>query len=66
MFSDFILELIYPFFHIGMLGLVLRRGNVLKTIMFLELLLLPVNLYFILFSVYLDDIAGNIFLLFLF
>ena len=52
-------------FHIGMLGLVLNRGNVLKTIMSLELLLLSVNLNFILFSTYLDDIVGQIFVIFI-
>lgn len=52
-------------FHIGMLGLVLNRGNVLKTIMSLELLLLSVNLNFILFSSYLDDLVGSIFVLFI-
>ena len=48
-----------------MLGLVLNRGNVLKTIMSLELLLLSVNLSFITFSLYLDDIVGYIFVLFI-
>jgi NADH-quinone oxidoreductase subunit K len=52
-------------FHIGMLGLVLNRGNVLKTIMSLEILLLSVNLSFITFSLYLDDIVGYIFVLFI-
>ena len=52
-------------FHIGMLGLVLNRGNILKTIMSLELLLLSVNLAFITFSLYLDDIVGYIFVLFI-
>ena len=52
-------------FHIGMLGLVLNRGNVLKTIMSLELLILSVNLNFILFSTYLDDIVGQIFVIFI-
>jgi NADH-quinone oxidoreductase subunit K len=47
-----------------MLGLVLNRGNVLKTIMSLEILLLSVNLSFITFSLYLDDIVGYIFVLF--
>ena len=51
-------------FHIGMLGLVLNRGNILKTIMSLELLLLAVNLNFIVFSLYLDDIVGHVFVLF--
>ena len=52
-------------FHIGMIGLVLNRGNVLKTIMSLEILLLSVNLSFITFSLYLDDIVGYIFVLFI-
>ena len=52
-------------FHIGMLGLVLNRGNILKIIMSLELLLLAVNLSFITFSLYLDDIVGQIFVLFI-
>ena len=52
-------------FHIGMLGLVLNRGNILKTIMSLELLLLSINLNFITFSLYLDDIVGYIFVFFI-
>ena len=52
-------------FYVGMLGLVLNRGNVLKTIMSLEILLLSVNLSFITFSLYLDDIIGYIFVLFI-
>lgn len=52
-------------FHIGMAGLVLNRGNILKTIMSLEILLLSVNLMFITFSLYLDDIVGHIFVLFI-
>jgi NADH-quinone oxidoreductase subunit K len=52
-------------FHIGMLGLVLNRGNILKTIMSLEILLLSINLNFITFSLYLDDIVGQIFVLFI-
>ena len=52
-------------FNIGMLGLVLNRGNILKTIMSLEVLLLSVNLMFITFSLYLDDMTGYIFVLFI-
>jgi NADH-quinone oxidoreductase subunit K len=52
-------------FHIGILGLALNRGNILKTIMSLELLLLSVNLSFITFSLYLDDITGYIFVFFI-
>ena len=37
----------------------------LKIIMSLELLLLSINLNFILFSVYLDDIVGQVFVVFI-
>ena len=52
-------------FYMGILGLVLNRSNILKTIMSLELLLLAVNINFITFSIYLDDFVGQIFVLFI-
>lgn len=48
-----------------MLGLILNRKNILITIMSIELMLLAVNLNFIIFSVYLDDIIGQVFVLFI-
>lgn len=61
----YLLSIAVILFHIGLLGLVLNRGNILKTIMSLEILLLSVNLTFITFSLYLDDIVGHIFVLFI-
>jgi NADH-quinone oxidoreductase subunit K len=61
----FLLGTAIVLFHIGMLGLVLNRGNILKTIMSLEILLLSINLNFITFSLYLDDIVGYIFVFFI-
>lgn len=52
-------------FFIGMVGLVLNRKNILITIMSIELMLLGVNLNFIIFSIHLDDIIGQIFVLFI-
>lgn len=52
-------------FFTGILGLLTNRRNLLITIMTLELLLLSVNLNFITFSIYLDDIVGQIFVLFI-
>jgi len=52
-------------FFIGILGLVLNRQNILIALMAIELLLLSVNLNFIIFSIYLDDIIGQIFVLFI-
>ena len=63
--SFYLLSISIILFHIGMLGLILNRGNILKTIMSLELLLLSVNMSFITFSLYLDDIVGQIFVLFI-
>ena len=51
-------------FLIGTLGLVLNRKNILITIMSIEIMLLSVNLNFIIFSIYLDDIVGYVFVLF--
>lgn len=51
-------------FFIGILGIVLNRKNILIIIMSIELLLLAVNLNFAAFSIYLDDVVGQIFVLF--
>jgi NADH-quinone oxidoreductase subunit K len=51
-------------FFIGLLGIILNRKNILAIIMSIELLLLAVNLNFAVFSIYLDDIVGQIFVLF--
>ena len=52
-------------FIIGILGLVLNRKNILIIIISIEIALLAVNLNFIVFSVYLDDILGQLFVLFI-
>nr|QYB23241.1 NADH dehydrogenase subunit 4L [Lithodesmioides sp. mgcode 4] len=62
---NYILTIIILLFLIGMLGLVLNRKNILITIMSIELMLLSVNLNFAIFSNYLDDIVGQIFVLFI-
>ena len=62
---NYILNVIIILFLIGALGLVLNRKNVLITIMSIELMLLSVNLNFIIFSIYLDDVVGYIFVLFI-
>nr|YP_010377418.1 NADH dehydrogenase subunit 4L [Navicula tsukamotoi]QYB23105.1 NADH dehydrogenase subunit 4L [Navicula tsukamotoi] len=65
-----ILNLSYPLklttliFCAGAVGLMLNRKNILVAIMCIELLLLAVNFNFISFSLYLDDIFGLVFVLF--
>ena len=51
-------------FLIGILGLVLNRRNIIMMLLSLELILLSVNLNFAIYSVYLDDIIGQLFALF--
>jgi NADH-quinone oxidoreductase subunit K len=52
-------------FLLSVLGIVLNRKNILIIIMSIELMLLSINLNFIIYSVFLDDIIGQIFALFI-
>lgn len=62
---NYILNINICLFLIGTLGLILNRKNVLITIMSIEIMLLSVNLNFIIFSIYLDDVLGYVFVLFI-
>jgi len=55
----------FSLFIIGLYGVVLNRKNVLIILMAIELMLLSVNLNFIIFSLYLDDLLGQFFSLFI-
>lgn len=48
-------------FVLGIWGIFLNRKNILIMLMSIELLLLAVNLNFIVFSVFLDDLIGQVF-----
>lgn len=52
-------------FAISIAGLFLNRKNVLIMLMCIELMLLAVNLNFIAFSHYLNDMAGQVFVFFI-
>lgn len=62
---NFLLFMTLSLFIIGLLGLVLNRKNFLIVIISIELLLLAINLNFIVFSVFLDDLVGQIFVIFI-
>ena len=62
---NYFLKLTVFIFCVGILGLVLNRKNILVAIMCIELLLLSINLNFIIFSIYLDDIYGFVYVLFI-
>jgi NADH-quinone oxidoreductase subunit K len=52
-------------FFIGLIGVILNRRNIVIILMCIELLLLSLNMNFILFSVYLDDLYGQLFSFFI-
>ena len=52
-------------FKIGVFGMFLNRKNVIVILMSIELMLLAVNINFVAFSVYLNDIAGQVFTMFI-
>jgi NADH-quinone oxidoreductase subunit K len=52
-------------FLLGVLGILLNRKNIIIMIMSIEIILLAVNYNFILFSVFLNDLWGQIFSLFI-
>jgi NADH-quinone oxidoreductase subunit K len=52
-------------FAISVVGIFLNRKNVIILLMAIELMLLAVNMNFIAFSYYLQDISGQIFVFFI-
>jgi len=48
-------------FSIGVSGLFMNRKSVINILMSIELMLLSVNINFVAFSVYLNDLQGQIF-----
>ena len=52
-------------FAISVVGIFLNRKNVIVLLMAIELMLLAVNMNFVAFSHYLDDLAGQVFVFFI-
>jgi NADH-quinone oxidoreductase subunit K len=61
MFGYLILSLII--FIIGSLGMFLFRKHIINILISLELLLLSINMNFIVFSLFLDDLVGQLYAL---
>jgi NADH:ubiquinone oxidoreductase subunit K len=51
-------------FVLGIWGIFMNRKNILVMLMSIELMLLAVNMNFLVFSVYLDDVLGQVFALY--
>ncbi len=52
-------------FVIGIFGIFLNRKNIIVILMSIELILLAVNINMVAFSSFLDDLAGQVFALFI-
>ena len=52
-------------FSIGIMGIFLNRKNVIVILMSIELILLAVNINLVSFSIFLNDLTGQIFALFI-
>ena len=52
-------------FTIGVVGIFLNRKNIIVILMSIELILLAVNINLVSFSIYLNDLVGQIFTLFI-
>ena len=52
-------------FSIGLAGIFLNRKNIMVILMCVELILLAVNINLVSFSIYLNNIAGQVFTMFI-
>ncbi len=52
-------------FAIGIVGIFLNRKNVIIILMCIELILLSVNINFVSFSIYLENLVGQVFTMFI-
>ena len=52
-------------FTIGMVGIFLNRKNIIIILMSIELILLAVNINLVSFSIYLQDLVGQVFTMFI-
>ncbi len=52
-------------FTLGIFGIFLNRRNVIIIVMAIELMLLAININFVAFSVYLGDLVGQVFAMFI-
>ena len=52
-------------FTIGIIGIFLNRKNIIVILMSIELILLAVNINLVSFSIFLNDLSGQIFTLFI-
>ena len=52
-------------FFLGVIGIFLNRKNIIVILMSIELILLAVNINLVAFSIFINDLSGQIFTLFI-
>lgn len=52
-------------FSIGLVGVIVSRKSIITMLMSIELMLLAVNINFVTFSHFLDDLVGQVFVMFI-
>ena len=52
-------------FFLGIIGILLNRKNIIIMLMSIEIILLSITFLFIIYSVYLDDLIGQVFSLYI-
>lgn len=62
---NYIIILTSTLFTIGIIGIIIHRKNIIMIMLSIEILLLAINLNFSALSIYLDDIIGQIFVIFI-
>jgi NADH-quinone oxidoreductase subunit K len=62
-YSYFFLFVSFILFFIGIFGFIFNRKNILLLLLSLEIMLLSVNVNLVVFSIFIDDIFGQIFTL---
>ena len=62
---NFVIALTCLLFSIGLIGIIINNKNLIMIMLSVEILLLAINLNFAIFSIYLDDVIGHIFIIFI-
>jgi NADH-quinone oxidoreductase subunit K len=62
---NYIITLTSLLFTIGFIGIIINRKNIIMILLSIEILLLAINLNFAVLSIYLDDLTGHIFVIFI-
>lgn len=64
-YLSYYLALTFSLFCLGLFGIVLNRNNLLIILICIEVVLFSIELNYVIYSVYHDDLSGQVFALFI-